>query len=150
MSNTNKLLSIVNVNLRFNDRYKLQYIDDDSYNKILDLLSVMRKSNEITSEDYRLTKGIYKHFNSNFYKIKNLEFEEPRRVAQKFIGRKKIRNFIFNRDKNKCLKCGCNKRLQIDHIIPIYKGGENKISNLQTLCGRCNSIKRDNYADYRK
>ena len=47
---------------------ELQYIDADSYNKILDLLSVMRKSKEITSEDYHLTKGIYKHFNSNFYK----------------------------------------------------------------------------------
>ena len=29
------------------------------------------------------------------------------------------------------------------------KGGENKISNLQTLCKSCNSKKSDNYKDYR-
>ena len=37
--------------------------------------------------------------------------------------------------------------------IPIllrFKGGLNKLENLQTLCKSCNSSKRDNYFDYRK
>ena len=74
---------------------------------------------------------------------------QPRYIAQKFIGKKNIREFIFKRDNYKCLKCGNVKNLQLDHIIPISKGGENKLMNLQTLCNSCNSKKRDNFKDYR-
>ena len=44
---------------------------------------------------------------------------------------------------------GKNTKLQLDHIVPISKGGLNRLMNLQTLCNSCNSIKRDTYKDYR-
>lgn len=50
---------------------------------------------------------------------------------------------------NKCLACGEPKPLTVDHVIPLSKGGSNDISNLQPLCGSCNSIKRDKAIDYR-
>jgi len=31
--------------------------------------------------------------------------------------------------------------LEVDHILPISRGGDNNRSNLQTLCSRCNSSK---------
>lgn len=149
MDNFNKLLRLIEVNVRFNDKYALQYYEPSAYNRISELISLMRKNKELTLEEHYAISNSQKHFYLNYYKIKNLNDAEPRIIAQKFIGKKKIRTFIFNRDKNKCLKCGKKTNLQIDHINPISKGGENKLSNLQTLCNSCNSIKRDNYKDYR-
>lgn len=51
----------------------------------------------------------------------------------------KMRFAIYERDHYRCRKCGREtKDLEIDHIIPIAKGGKSTYDNLQTLCHRCN------------
>ncbi|MDE7163840.1 MAG: HNH endonuclease [Clostridiales bacterium] len=53
----------------------------------------------------------------------------------------KMRFSIYERDGYRCCKCGISERyadLEIDHIIPISKGGKSTYDNLQTLCHRCN------------
>ena len=57
----------------------------------------------------------------------------------------KLRFQIFNRDGNKCRICGSTHNLEIDHIIPISKGGKSEPNNLQTLCRRCNKFKGDSF-----
>ncbi len=59
----------------------------------------------------------------------------------------KMRFSIYERDGYRCRKCGVPQRyvqLEIDHIIPIAKGGKSTYNNLQTLCQRCNMEKGDN------
>jgi 5-methylcytosine-specific restriction endonuclease McrA len=51
---------------------------------------------------------------------------------------------------NKCACCGKRRKLTIDHVIPISKGGTNYIENIQPLCGSCNSSKGTKSTDYRK
>lgn len=63
---------------------------------------------------------------------------------------KELREYIFSRDGNQCLKCGAHEQLTIDHIKPLAKGGDNDSDNLQTLCKRCNSSKSDTTYDYRR
>ena len=59
------------------------------------------------------------------------------------------RKVIYERDGNKCLKCGSVENLTIDHIMPLSKGGNNSNNNLQTLCAECNMSKGIKFADYR-
>jgi len=59
---------------------------------------------------------------------------------------KALRFAAFERDNWTCRACGCHdetgKELQGDHIRPVTEGGENKLANLQTLCGVCNNAKQ--------
>lgn len=71
------------------------------------------------------------------------------RISNKVSARKKKRNRIKKRD-GKCLKCGSKKKLTIDHIKPLSKGGTWNNDNLQTLCSKCNGEKRDQEIDYRQ
>lgn len=49
-----------------------------------------------------------------------------------------------------CLRCGQVRSLTIDHVIPLTKGGNNKIENIQPICRSCNSSKRNHHnTDYR-
>lgn len=67
------------------------------------------------------------------------------------VNKRNVPNFlrlsIFERDKFKCVYCGLSAKdgavLNVDHILPVSKGGSNDSSNLQTLCRACNSGKAD-------
>ena len=57
----------------------------------------------------------------------------------------KMRFAIYQRDGHRCRKCGRKTDdLEIDHIVPIAKGGKSTMDNLQTLCRRCNREKGTN------
>lgn len=68
-------------------------------------------------------------------------FFERRKVTNK------IRFEIFDRDDYRCVICGADAaldssvNLDVDHIIPVSKGGKSTPENLRTLCSRCNNGK---------
>lgn len=51
---------------------------------------------------------------------------------------------------NVCLACGATERLTPDHIVPLARGGENVITNIQPLCIDCNRRKNAKTVDYRE
>ena len=53
----------------------------------------------------------------------------------------KLRAEVFRRDNHLCLRCGAKHGLSIDHIVPVSKGGQNTLDNLQTLCMPCSISK---------
>ena len=57
----------------------------------------------------------------------------------------KLRQEIISRDNYTCRICGKympdEEGLEIDHIVPVSKGGKTVPSNLQVLCSKCNRRK---------
>lgn len=68
-------------------------------------------------------------------------------AGQRALMTSSLRKKMLERDGYTCKKCGAsvqkepNLLLEIDHIIPISKGGLTTEDNLQTLCWRCNRRK---------
>lgn len=73
-------------------------------------------------------------------------------AGQRALMTAKIRSFIKNRDNHMCQYCSVSLAaephllLEVDHIIPVSKGGLSVIENLQTLCWRCNRSKSNKIA----
>lgn len=75
---------------------------------------------------------------------------------QRNLMTKKLREQIKKRDNFTCCTCGNstydepNLLLEIDHIIPVAKGGCTIEENLQTLCWKCNRAKSDKIVELTK
>lgn len=67
-------------------------------------------------------------------------------MAERKVLSKKTRFEVFKRDKFTCQYCGRMSPdviLEVDHIKPVAKGGDNNMLNLITSCKDCNRGKRD-------
>lgn len=51
---------------------------------------------------------------------------------------------VWERDKGRCVKCGSDKNLHFDHLLPYSKGGTSLLAeNIQLLCAKHNLEKKD-------
>jgi len=79
-------------------------------------------------------------------------YEAKKTKSRKGIG-PKLRRDVMQKDNYTCNECGASPKtskgvfLEIDHIIPVSKGGGNEIANLQTLCDVCNAGKGNQLPD---
>mgnify|MGYP006313743863 FL=1 len=99
-------------------------------------------------EKVRVYHRLYKKNN----KAKVKSWEHKRRASLRTGGSFTAEEWValcFLYD-NKCLRCRSGGNMTPDHVVPLAKGGMNTIDNIQPLCGRCNSWKRDLIIDYRR
>jgi hypothetical protein len=52
-----------------------------------------------------------------------------------------LRAAVLVRDGGRCRRCRRSINLEMDHIVPVSKGGKTEETNLQVLCRRCNRSK---------
>lgn len=68
-------------------------------------------------------------------------------AGQRALMTVRLRGHIKERDRYTCLQCAVSVAaephllLEVDHIMPVSKGGLSTPENLQTLCWRCNRSK---------
>lgn len=68
-------------------------------------------------------------------------------AGQRALMTAKLRHLIKTRDNHTCRYCSVSLAeephllLEVDHIVPVSKGGLSKPENLQTLCWKCNRAK---------
>ena len=74
---------------------------------------------------------------------------------RKLSGRykKDVKRELYGKQEGRCNGCEIlfeYRHLEIDHHIPVDKGGDDDISNLQLLCANCNRIKGNRTMEYLK
>ncbi|WP_078530961.1 HNH endonuclease signature motif containing protein [Streptomyces sp. PsTaAH-124] len=55
-----------------------------------------------------------------------------------------VRPRALARDCFACVLCGVREGLEVDHVLPIAKGGSWSLDNAQTLCRNCHREKTQN------
>ena len=58
-----------------------------------------------------------------------------------------IRRRVLNRDGWRCTACGAAGRMEVDHVQPLNRGGDDDLANLRALCRTCH-IKRHSPAEH--
>jgi hypothetical protein len=104
---------------------------------------------------FEKARGLLAHSNPNmswaelFQKVAEIALQKidpqrsvspPRKLQdpRKRLVNAGLKREIWKRDHGKCLKCGSQHALELDHIIPWALGGETSGENLRLLCRACN------------
>ena len=137
------------------------YLKDNDYLLNLVIRNLSYESHEIFLELFK-ERELMRQFSNLVAKIiHNISFE----VHPKFLNKNGkikrcnywpswLKNALKNRERNRCAICFCDisnsiaidKKIHIDHIVPISHGGTNDPTNLQILCDECN-FKKGNRSD---
>lgn len=130
-------------------RFHRCFLDPIEISRLKYIIGELRRRGDIDTYERCIYLSIINHGRKLYFDFKEHVRNQPRRDAQAFIGKKNVRAFIFKRDDYKCLCCGKDHSLSLDHIIPVNNGGLNRLGNLQTLCSPCNSSKGTKIIDFR-
>lgn len=102
------------------------------------------ENKELLRENKRLyyAENLDKHRQNNRNRRARVKGSEGKFTADEFSA-------LCEKYQNRCLKCGEEKKLTADHVVPLVAGGSNGIDNIQPLCKSCNSSKGTKTVDYR-
>ena len=114
---------------------------------------------ELYYESPKQVNTYTKTIHADYHALVIAHSESSRREAAQIAVRQErlkmsagLRYQVLQRDQFRCQICGATKedgvKLHVDHILPVSKGGKTELSNLRTLCDRCNLGKSDSYNPY--
>ena len=95
---------------------------------------------EKAKEYYQKNKQYVLVYNSN---------ERAKKIGLSEMMSQSEWKFVVELADYKCLSCELSEYLSLDHVVPLSKGGENNILNVQPLCLRCHMKKGVRVVDFR-
>ena len=100
---------------------------------ILPLITMYLDLSKINLNSISLLKSSYKPGS-------NLRPKSKRRLSES------VKKIVASNQRWTCNMCHniLDASYEVDHIIPLYKGGSNDINNLQALCRNCHGMKTIN------
>lgn len=98
---------------------------------------------------WREANKVYNFIWNNKNKERSRVIKENRRSKENGKISSKDWTALLKKYGNKCLACGSVKRITMDHVVPLSKGGKHHIDNIQPLCKTCNQKKFTKIIDYR-
>jgi len=124
-----------------NELLECEKIKDDIYNITIDV--IVSYTTPAGKSTYKKNKIMtYQELCDLYMQWRNgKKYDETSKRERRYMT-DQLRYDVLKRDNFTCQKCGATAKdgvkLHVDHIIPVYKGGKTTMSNLQTLCERCN------------
>ncbi len=114
-------------------------------------VNYVRESYQVSQTAYEVSYS-YNKLLERKKQLAAIDYERPLREynskEQRKLMTKELRTSVMVRDNYTCQICGKympdEVGLQIDHIIPVSKGGKTVMSNLQVTCSKCNGHKKAN------
>ena len=125
-------------------------INYDSCDKIQESLSRLRKYKIVDSDDLSEQRYKLKEFRNKYTQYLESINNRERIQACIYTNKKEVKQQVFELHGEKCLCCGSEINISLDHVIPVFHGGISHVDNLQPLCKSCNSRKGTKTTDYRK
>lgn len=132
--------------VKYDDAYIYDYDACNIYDESLSLLRKYKIVDPYLLFEQREKLKFLRDKYKSYLESKN---QQPRIKASYYTSKKDVRIAVFKLYGNKCLCCGIEENITIDHVIPVKKGGVNELSNMQPLCKSCNSRKSTFTTDYR-
>lgn len=104
-----------------------------------------KKYYETNADKCKAQKREYCKLNRDRVRLSEKAIEHKRRSAKGKLTAADV-ELCIDEANGHCVYCGrefCRKELQIDHVIPLTRGGYNSPDNVIASCGRCNKRKRN-------
>ena len=151
---TNETCSFLNLKIKKYRKIEQKIFKKHIINPILniDIKILATYTSPAGKKYYKKEKSYnYAEFAKIFIKteklIKSKQTREFRIKKERAKLSDSVRYDVLRRDGFRCLICGATAqdgvKLHVDHIFPVSKGGLTEMSNLRTLCERCNLGKSD-------
>ena len=89
------------------------------------------KNNNKCNHNSKCQTGGSSYLNNHVFKTKKRNVSES------------TKKYVAANQQWKCKKCSnlLSAAYEVDHVIPLYKGGDNQINNLEALCRNCHGMK---------
>ena len=107
-------------------------------------IDVEKRSVKILTERLSDDAGLFKDFVATD--------QVPKRIDLTIVPpSSSVKEQLYKEQNGKCNACGGDveiRKLEVDRIIPLIRGGGDYYENYQLLCGSCNKIKGDRPVEY--